>query len=184
MNRNNSALRIVAGLAGGKRLEAPAGLDTRPTLERVREAVFGSLQFSLPGARVLDLFAGSGAMGIEALSRGAERADFCDMDPKAAACVRRNLDLTGFADKSRVYQSDFRALPLGREGYDFIFLDPPYQGGLYEEALLFIKERGLLALDGCIVAEHDGTQSFPGWEETKRKKYGKAYISFLKRNSI
>jgi 16S rRNA (guanine(966)-N(2))-methyltransferase RsmD len=124
-------MRIIAGEHRGRRIEAPPGLDTRPMLDRVREAMFSTLGERVPGANVLDLYAGSGSLGLEALSRGARRARMIEKDPKALACLRNNVELLGMGDRAQVVRGDSlkRDLwrPLGsEEAFDVVFLDPPY----------------------------------------------------------
>ncbi|HEV2774243.1 MAG TPA: 16S rRNA (guanine(966)-N(2))-methyltransferase RsmD [Solirubrobacteraceae bacterium] len=122
-------MRIVAGLYGGRKLTAPPGAETRPTSDRVREALFSVLGASIHGARVLDLFAGSGALGIEALSRGAQSAVFVDRSRKAVTAIRANLDALGIEAEVRPIEAHaaLRAASARREAYDLVFLDPPYR---------------------------------------------------------
>jgi 16S rRNA (guanine(966)-N(2))-methyltransferase RsmD len=122
-------MRIVAGLYGGRKLTAPAGAETRPTSDRVREALFSVLGASIHGARVLDLFAGSGALGIEALSRGAQSVVFVDRSRKAVTAIRANLDALGIEAEVRPIEAHaaLRAASARREAYDLVFLDPPYR---------------------------------------------------------
>ena len=132
-------MRIIAGSARGRTIEAPKGRDTRPTLDRVREAMFGMIQFDVEEASVLDLFAGSGALGLEALSRGADHAVFCDIGRAACAVVERNLSSLGFSENADVYCSDCFSLiqrlsSLGKR-FSLILIDPPYRSGLYEKVL-------------------------------------------------
>lgn len=175
-------MRIVAGTAGGKKILTLEGREvTRPTTEKVREAVFGSLQFEIAGSRVLDLFAGSGAMGIEALSRGAKSAVFVDNDRNAVSIVRKNLEITGFEDRAQVMNMDYRNALAGLDGrFGYIFLDPPYRSGYYDDCLDAIYDRGLIEPDGKIVVEHDGTMKLSErWPVIKEKRYGKIYITYL-----
>ena len=124
-------MRVIAGEARGRRLEALPGTDvTRPTLDQVKEAMFSIVQFDLPGARVLDLFAGSGQLGIEALSRGAARCVFLDQNREAAAVVMRNCKACGLFDRSRVSVGDAaRWLSACHEMFDLVLLDPPFRQG-------------------------------------------------------
>ena len=172
-------MRVIAGKARGRALKAPQGLETRPTSDKAREAIFGSIQFDIAGARVLDLFAGSGAMGIEALSRGAAEAVFVDSSREAAAAIRENLKNTGL--KGELAVTDFRAALKGMSrAFDFIFIDPPYRSGYYQEAVAAIIDGGLLAEHGRIILEHDGTldvDGLKGVEAVKDKKYGKAHVT-------
>lgn len=174
-------MRVISGRARGTTLFTPDGLDTRPTLDRVREAVFSMIFTKPDGARVLDLFAGSGAMGVEALSRGAEECDFVDISPVACDCVRKNLAKTRF-ENARVSNTDFKSFLLKcNTGYDLIFLDPPYDSGYYSTALDIIAERRLLNDDGIIVAECADPNGFDcrGYEVYRQRKYGKATVFLL-----
>ncbi len=152
-------MRVIAGSARGRRLAAPPGSDTRPTADRVREALFSILGPPPAGAVVLDLFAGAGTLGIEALSRGAERAVFADHARAAARVLRKNLEELGLAARAEVHVGDATrfAERLGRDGRSFswIFLDPPYAAGLADAALAAIGAGRLLAEDGVAVVEHD-----------------------------
>ena len=149
-------LRIIAGSARGRRFEAPEGRDTRPTLDRVRENLFNMMQGKCPDARVLDLFAGSGALSLEALSRGAAFAVMADRDREACRVEQKNLEALGFADRARVIRSEWEhtvsALAAEGERFDLIFLDPPYRMTDLRE----MTERliPLMAEDGWIVVEH------------------------------
>jgi len=125
-------MRIIAGELRGRRIESPPGLDTRPMLDRVREAMFSTLGARLEGANVLDLFAGSGSLGLEALSRGARRARMIEKDPKALAVLRKNVELLGMADRADVIRGDALRKELWRplapaEPFEVVFLDPPYR---------------------------------------------------------
>lgn len=174
-------MRIISGRARGTKLFAPDGLDTRPTLDRVREAVFSMIFDRTDGARVLDLFAGSGAMGLEALSRGAVECDFADIAPKACECIRQNLEKTHL-EGGRVSNTDYKLfLNKCTSGYDLIFIDPPYESGYYSTALDIISERGLLNKDGIIVAECADSNGFDcrGYEVYRQRKYGKATVFLL-----
>lgn len=152
-------MRVIAGSARGRRLAAPPGSDTRPTADRVREALFSILGPPPAGAVVLDLFAGAGTLGIEALSRGAERAVFADHSRAAARVLRRNLEELGLAGRAELHVGDATrfAARLAGEGraFSWIFIDPPYAAGLADAALAAIAAGGLLAPDGVVVVEHD-----------------------------
>ena len=150
-------MRIIGGEARGRRLATPVGHDTRPTYDRVRESVFGILGPRLRGAAVLDLFAGSGALALEALSRGAERAVFVDHSRKAADAIRTNIEAVRVADRARLLVCDWREAlqKLRGERFTLVFLDPPYRmEDVYEQAAREILEYGLLAPDGRMVFEH------------------------------
>lgn len=163
------------------RITAPPGDETRPTTDKVREAIFGSIQFEIAGARVLDLFAGSGAMGVEALSRGAEQCVFCDVSKAAQKAVTANA--APFEGAYTFVRGDFEnALNLpGR--YDFIFIDPPYKSGFYERAIKRIVELDKLRPGGKLIVEHDAPlPELPcGVKTLREKKYGKTFVTFLGR---
>ncbi len=173
-------MRVIAGSAKGKNLVSSEGLATRPTLDRVKEAVFGSLQFDIAGTRWLDLFAGSGGIGIEALSRGARECVFADIDPKSVGIIKKNLSSCGLTDRATVMTCGYESALTELAGvFDYIYMDPPYASGFYESAVRTVLERGLIAKDGYILAEHDGSLALTGIKEEKRRKYGKAFVSWL-----
>lgn len=150
-------MRIIAGEARGRRLFAPDGLDTRPTQDRVRESLFNILGPLVPGARVLDLFAGSGAMGLEALSRGAAFAALNDFSRAAVKVIERNAALTGAGERALILQRDYRAAieALRGERFSLIFLDPPYRlRAVYGEVAGALRARGMLAPDAALIMEH------------------------------
>jgi len=151
-------MRIIAGSARGRNIETPTGLSTRPTLNRVKESLFGIIQFDLFEARVLDLFSGSGSLGLEAISRGAELAVMNDFDPKCVEIIRKNTEKLGFSDRAQIANRDYQAQLLSLRGgkpFDLIFLDPPYSAGMAQRAVELIFELGLLAQGGKIIVEHD-----------------------------
>lgn len=147
-------MRVIAGQARGRRLKAPKGMNTRPTSDRVKEAVFNVLAGRLNQSRVLDVFAGSGAMGIEALSRGAQRAVFIEKNHRAWLTLKENLLLTGFAELAQIYRGDYvNILPELNGTFDIAILDPPYNRGFIQPAASLITSLGLLEPDGLIVVE-------------------------------
>ena len=146
-------MRVISGSARGRRLKEPSGMDIRPTADEVKEAMFNIIQFRLPGARVLDMFAGTGQLGIEALSRGAESAVLCDESPMAQRVIKENIALCGFEDKARFCRGDVRRLLPTLGSFDIIFMDPPYASGLYEECLKSIIEIDILRENGIIICE-------------------------------
>ena len=152
-------MRIVSGTARGRKLVTPEGEETRPSSERLREALFGSIQFELVGARILDLFAGSGALSMEALSRGAASALCNDKQRCCTNCILENAQNLGFADKVNLLQMDYQhclaQLTTQGDCFDYIFIDPPYTAGLYDAALQGIAAGKLLAPNGSIFVEHD-----------------------------
>jgi len=148
-------MRVIAGTAKGTRLKTLEGLDVRPTTDRVKEGMFSAIQFQIPGADVLDLFAGSGQLGIEALSRGANHVVFVDQSSKSLEIVRENLEKTRFLEKSALYhQSAERFLSAcSPECFDLMFLDPPYRKQILEKIIPDLS--ALLRPGGKIIAEHE-----------------------------
>lgn len=178
-------MRIIAGMARGRQILTPQGRNTRPTLGRVKESLFGILQFVLEGARVLDLFAGSGSLGLEALSRGAAFAVFNDMDRTCCELIRKNIGSLSFTDRSSVMQMDSLAAITrltGGQAFDIAFLDPPYRMGA-QQALEELFRTGLITVGGRVVVEH-------AWEDAPHaveglmicadvRKYGDTGLSFF-----
>jgi len=177
-------MRIISGEAGGRRLRAPRGAATRPTADRVREALVNILG-SAAGLSVLDLFAGTGALALEALSRGAAHAVLVDHAEAAVRVIHANLAALGYADRARVLRLDVeRALRLlAREGarFDLIFVDPPYEGPVAAAALAVLGEGSLLAPDALVVVEHDAKNRPPSEQGAlclgQRRKYGQTEVS-------
>ncbi len=179
-------MRVITGAARGVRLKTPDGELTRPTAERVKEAVFSIIQFEIEGRRALDLFAGTGQLGIEALSRGAARAVFVDARKEAVALVRENLRRAKLSERAQLIQSDYLAyLSRCRERFDLIFLDPPYAEKFLENSLQKISEIDILADCGIIITErpvekaHPGR--FPGLDAGRDYRYGKTVITVYRR---
>lgn len=179
--------RIITGTAKGKRLETLEGDATRPTSERIKEAVFSSIQFDVEGRRVLDLFAGSGQMGLEAMSRGAASVTFVDSAREAMEIVKKNAAATGFFDKCRYSVSDYRNYmrkASGRDVYDLVFIDPPYGAECCAEALRTLVRSELLA-DGAIAVLESGTEAldvggFTDFDVMKSTHYGKkTFVNIL-----
>lgn len=149
-------MRVIAGSARSLKLEAPVGMDTRPTTDRIKETLFNMLQMDIPGCRFLDLFAGSGAIGIEAISRGAKEAVFIENDKKAMDCIMKNLEHTRFLEQATVMKQDvFVALQtLEYKGaFDIIFMDPPYNQELEQRVLEYLTMSSLVDEDTLIVFE-------------------------------
>ena len=142
-------MRIVAGTARGVVLKTPSGMETRPTSDRLKEALFSIIHFDIPGANVLDLFGGTGQLGIEALSRGAKRAVFVDQSSTACKLIKENLQRAGFADRAVVQCCDYTAyLRSSKEKFDLILLDPPYAEVFLENSLKMITEIDILQSGG------------------------------------
>lgn len=181
------AMRVITGSARGRRLKELEGMETRPTTDRVKEGLFNILQCDIEGRRVLDLFAGTGQLGIECLSRGAAFAVFVDRRDDAARLVRENLALTGLQDRARVVRGDsLEYLRSLRERFDLVFLDPPYQAGLLEPALAALTGFDILNPHGIIVAEHpaDRVLASPGapCQVHRTYRYGKIGLTVFRRS--
>lgn len=177
-------MRVITGTARGRRLAALPGNDVRPTPQRVKEAVFSAIQFDVEGRRFLDLFAGSGQMGIEALSRGAAFAQFVDASDESAATVRKNLETVGFSDRARVEKSEYAAFLAGTsEKFDIAFLDPPYHLGILNDAL---KQTARIINDyGMIICEHPSEvvpdRTAGGFQLSKQYRYGIVNIAIYRK---
>ena len=164
-------MRVISGSARSRRLTALEGLATRPTTDKVKEGMFNSIQFDIEGRDVLDLFAGSGQLGIEALSRGAAHCTFVDNSRGAVAVVRKNVETVGFSDRSTVLQCEslgYLASCRGRKKFDIIFLDPPYATFLLKESLEKIVGFDILHENGIIVCENTTEFARPQLPEAYR----------------
>ncbi len=179
-------MRVISGTARGRRLKELQGMDTRPTTDKVKESLFNIIQFELEGRKVLDLFAGTGQLGAEALSRGAASCTFVDQRKEAAAQVRENLRLCGFSERSRVVQGDALSfLSSCREKFDVVFLDPPYQTGLLEQSLDALIRFDILREYGIIICESAADRVLPSmappWEQGREYRYGKIKLTVFRR---
>ncbi len=177
-------MRVITGTARGRKLVSPTGNDVRPTSDMVKEAMFSILQNDIPGAKVLDLFAGSGQLGIEAISRGAEFCTFVDSSGDSVEIIKKNVALTKFEDKSRVSRMEAKSfLVSSRESYDIAIMDAPYNQGLITEILPLIAEK--IAPLGIIVCESALKEEFPDsvLEFTRKKeyRYGKIKLTTYRR---
>ena len=180
-------MRVITGLARGRKLKEPVGLETRPTADRVKEGIFSSIQFEVEGRRVLDLFSGTGQMGIEALSRGAAHCVFVDLRKEAVSLIRENLSLTGFSGQAAVVQGDALAyLSRAKEPFDLIFLDPPYGSGLLEKAMEAITTIDIVSENGIIVCENGSSAGWPAvsppYRLQKEYRYGKIRTALFRRD--
>ena len=182
-------MRIITGSAKGKKLVSLDGDATRPTSERIKEAIFSSIQFDVEGRRVLDLFAGSGQMGLEALSRGAAKATFIDLSREAMDIVKQNAKTTGFFDVSHFLVSDWRNYirkASGREQFDLIFIDPPYAMECCADAAAYLAKTELI-IPGAIVVLESGEEEInmddprlSGYRVIKSTHYGKkTFVNIL-----
>lgn len=182
-------MRIITGSAKGKKLVSLEGDATRPTSERIKEAIFSSIQFDVEGRKVLDLFAGSGQMGFEALSRGAEKATFIDLSREAMEIVKQNAKITGFFDKSHFLVSDWRNYirkASGREQFDLVFVDPPYAMECCADAAAYLAKTELI-IPGAILVLESGEEEIDmadprlsGYSVIKSTHYGKkTFVNIL-----
>ena len=176
-------MRVITGKCRGKKLITLEGLDTRPTTDMVKEAVFSVIQFEVAGASVLDLFAGSGQMGIEALSREASHCVFVDSNPEAVKIIKQNLNDCKLTGESRVLgMESLEYLKVSKGGFDIVFIDPPYRSGLVQKALELLA--GKLNEGAAVVCEHEKElelpDSFEGLKQHKRYKYGKTAVTVFR----
>ena len=179
-------MRVIAGKAKGIQLNTPQGMLTRPTTDRVKEALFSIIQFELPGAKVLDLFGGTGQLGIEALSRGASKAVFVDARREACQLIGANLKKTHLESEASVVQSDYlEYLNRCKETFQIILLDPPYAEVFLDNAIKRITEIDILQSGGIIVAERPLGKELPwefeGYTRSKDYKYGKIILTLYRK---
>lgn len=183
-------MRVISGNARGKKLVSLEGMNTRPTLDRVKEALFNIIQFDIADKDVLDLFAGSGAIGIEAISRGAKSATFCDNSIDAVKIIKTNIENTRSKDKATVINKDYslalKQLRKENKQFDIIYLDPPYKTDFANKAIEEIINLNLLSKDGIIIVETDDNKK----DETintknikifDKRKYGRAILIFIRK---
>jgi len=182
-------MRVVSGIARGKKLIAVPGDNTRPILDRVKTALFDTIRHTLPGLSVLDLFAGSGSVGIEALSQGAAHCTFIDAFPKAIDTIKENLESTGFVNQAEVRNQDaFTFLRNTRKSFDLIYVAPPQYKNIWVEAMHFLAERPqILNPAGQIIVQIDPKEyeilGLSDFVETRQKKYGNTLLVFYAKNS-
>ena len=179
-------MRVITGSARGRRLKELEGMETRPTTDRVKEGLFSALQFDIEGRKVLDLFAGTGQLGIECLSRGAASAVFVDRRADAVKLIRENLKVTELSGRARVVAGDsMEFLSALREKFDIIFLDPPYEAGLLEPALAHIARFDVLSPHGIIAAESPANRQLPAlappYSIYRTYRYGKIGLTIYRR---
>ena len=184
-------MRVISGTARGKKLYSIEGKETRPTLDRVKESLFNIIQYEISDAVILDLFGGSGALGIEALSRGAKQVVFGDASKTAIDAINYNLKSTKFEDKAIVIYKDYievlKKVKDKNIKFDIIFLDPPYKSNFIVNSIKKILKLDLLAKDGIIISETDDIEKIKEIEELKniviydKRKYGIAYLVFIRK---
>lgn len=181
-------MRVIAGTARSLPLKCPVGLDTRPTTDRIKETLFNMLQADVPGAVFVDLFSGSGGIGIEALSRGAKKAFFVENGKEALACIEDNLKFTKFSDRAMVLKQDVLSAlnNIYEKEADIIFMDPPYEQGLEKQVLSVLKGYRYVTEDTLIIVEADSKTDFSyvddlGYDIIKEKNYKTNKHVFLKK---
>ena len=184
-------MRVISGTARGKKLHSLEGLETRPTLDRVKEAVFNILQYNLKNASVLDLFSGSGALAIEALSRGAKEAVACDNSYKAIQIINKNLEETKLIDKAKVINKNYldaiKYLHKNKQNFDIVFLDPPYKTNYAINSIENIINLNLLKDEGIIIVETDDKnkideiKKLENIEVYDERKYGIVLVIFIRK---
>ena len=177
-------MRVITGIAGGRKLKSPEGEAVRPTADHVKQAMFNILQFDLEGRRILDLFGGTGQLGIEALSRGAREAVFTDSSRSSVQLIRENLKRCGLEGK--VLQTDAISYLARGEKFDVIFIDPPYDGGLYQAVLERINAVDNLTEGGIIVCEARAGTELPElsapYGKLRERRYGNVKICIYSKN--
>ncbi|MGG1555023.1 16S rRNA (guanine(966)-N(2))-methyltransferase RsmD [Paenibacillus ferrarius] len=184
-------MRVISGTAKGRALKAVPGMSTRPTTDKVKEAIFSMIGPYFDGGQVLDLFAGSGGLGIEALSRGMAKAVFTDIEKKSVDTVQHNLQATGLKEQAEVYRTDatraIKALAKRAQKFELVFLDPPYKMKVIAELVLAMEEQALLEEHATIVVEHDAKDVL---DETigqcrllRRADYGDTAVTIYKRDN-
>lgn len=178
-------MRVISGKAGGTTLETIPGDDTRPTTDRVKESLFNMIQFEIKNKRVLDLFAGSGALGIESASRGAKDVVLVENNRACKNIINENIDNSNLNNIKLYMKDSFDYLEKNVENFDIVFLDPPYFENLEKKAIEKILEKGILNLNGLVIVEKDKKDKtkleFDGLEVIKEKKYGRTIIVIFRR---
>ena len=179
-------MRVITGIARGKKLITLEGLDVRPTTEMVKEAIFSSIHFDLPEASALDLFAGSGQLGIEAISRGAKHCVFVDKSKSSVDIIKKNIEACGFNSQARVLNMDsIEYLAVAKTGIDIAILDPPYRQGLIIKALPLLNR--IMSDNSTVICEHENEltldDSYGRLKKTKTKRYGKISLTYFSVNT-
>lgn len=188
LSKGGKTMRIIAGLAKGRKLLSPEGMETRPTLDRVKESIFNIIQNSVPYATVIDVFAGTGSLGLEAVSRGAKECYLVDKGAVTFPILKKNVENLKFTDKCTCLNMDsynaLRELAKKNIVFDLIFIDPPYRKNMIPPAVDIISEKSLLSKDGLIVTKIDSIEEiYQGNEEiklTNHKKYGNTTVCFYR----
>jgi 16S rRNA (guanine966-N2)-methyltransferase len=177
-------MRVIAGEAGGRKLQTLRSPDVRPMTDQIKEALFSSLGERVVAARVLDLFAGAGSVGIEALSRGAERVIFVERDRSAAAVIDRNLEVTGFSDRAAVLTEDAETYTERSPDstFDIVMVDPPFGEGLPSGVIANLRLHGFLAPNAVVIFRFSSRATFPvpdGYHLEKERRYGDSTLWYL-----
>jgi 16S rRNA (guanine966-N2)-methyltransferase len=180
-------MRIISGTSRGRKLATPKSQSLRPTSDRVKESIFNILREEVEGKKVLDLFAGTGNLGIEALSRGAKKAIFVEKGRQALRLIQKNLNQSGFEDRSEIIPKDVNraigVLNQRRESFDLIFMDPPYEEGMINRTLMKLNSHQIYHKGSILIIEHDRRESLPnimeGWNLIRERRIGDTMISFL-----
>lgn len=177
-------MRVIAGKYKGRTLFSPKDASVRPTTDRIKENIFNLLQFRIAGSSFLDLFGGSGAMSVEALSRGAARVVTVDSSRDSISLIKKNFAKVGAEKEAQILERDYAQALASLQGarFDLIFLDPPYNADFYEDILCAIEENEVLSQTGSVVFEHATERDLvlpPRWTCTDRRKYGSVTIDFL-----
>ncbi|MFF2888024.1 16S rRNA (guanine(966)-N(2))-methyltransferase RsmD [Paenibacillus sp. NPDC057967] len=188
MRKGQKAVRIIAGAAKGRALKAVPGMNTRPTTDKVKEAIFSMIGPYFDGGIALDLFAGTGGLGLEAWSRGAEKVIFVDKDKISVDIIRHNVRTAGAESDAEIYRNDadraLKALAKRDLSFTLVFLDPPYRMTEMNEVMGELAEKGMLEPDATIVVEHDATIAYPddvpGFEQTRTAKYGDIAVTIYR----
>ena len=179
-------MRVITGTAKGNKLKSLKGMETRPTLDRVKEALFNIIGSRIIDTEFLDLFAGTGAIGIEAISRGANHALFVEVNPRAVQIIRENLEITGFADQGEIMAADvekaLKAAASTDRKFDMIFMDPPYLKELVQKTLTSLMQFGVLTENGLVIVESSKMDELPLQEGplkmVRQEKYGDTMLTF------
>ncbi|AQR76488.1 16S rRNA (guanine(966)-N(2))-methyltransferase RsmD [Paenibacillus larvae] len=185
-------MRVISGSAKGRPLKAVPGMNTRPTTDKVKEAIFSMIGPYFDGGSVLDLFAGTGGLGIEALSRGMEKGIFVDIEKKSLDTIRHNLEAAKLSDRAEVYRNDakraLKILAKRNQQFNLVFLDPPYRMKMIRELIGQMEEDQLLCLESTIVVEHDASdkqeEQIGRFCLVKRADYGETAVSIYKVNAV
>ncbi|MEX1029259.1 MAG: 16S rRNA (guanine(966)-N(2))-methyltransferase RsmD [Paenibacillaceae bacterium] len=185
-------MRVISGSVRGRNLKAVPGMNTRPTTDKVKEAIFSMIGPYFEGGLVLDLFAGAGGLGIEAISRGMERGIFIDIERASVDVIKQNLQTTGLMDQAEIYRNSaeqaLKVLHRRELKFDLIFVDPPYRMKNMDELLLHIEERSLLASEARVVLEHDArtlyAEQIGGFARIRKAEYGETTISIYEWKGI